>query len=1191
MKLQSLRLHGFKSFPDRTLLEFRDGVTAIVGSNGCGKSNTADAVRWVLGEQRAGALRSAKMEEVIFQGTVRRRPLNLAEVSLVFSNEDGAVPVPQAEVEITRKVFREGGSEYFLNRAGCRLRDIHDLLRDTGLGANAYAIIEAGMIDAILSERTDERRALFEEAAGIGKYKDRRRAAQRRLDAAEVDLARLNDLVTEVDSKVRSLARQKRRAERHAELRARRLALEVAVTRAELDGLAAGLAEAERRRTELGEAEREAATARATDEAVMEARRLEAAELGRRRAEAAQRLDALRQRLDAREREILLADERRSHAEMRIGQLVHERGDLAERAVSRDAEAARLAAERDGASGRLETVREGLEARLEENEALRATLAGRRRESEAAAARASELAREIAGAEGERAAAGNRRDEAGERIRLLAEQEEQIATELAVLEEQTELWSGHGDALRDRLDAASEHAERARETLHALRGREAELRERLRTAQDRLSRLDAQVAAREALEGSYEGFSPAVAALMALRERFPGVLGPLADFVRATSADAETAAAVESFLGSLIHAVVVDDLAAARRVRRWFRDEWEGGGTLLLLPLDAPGVAGALEGAVDDHRLGVSGAGAAEPWVRTFLAGLVVVPGEDALEGYTPGGARVDRLGDTVDPRGVVRLGQPPTGEGILARREALERLRNEAEDARVAHDRLVLERAALQARIEEADDALREGEEMRRGTESELRQLDADAAAHGQRQGRLRRERDELAAAVASARRLADEAVARIGELDARLEELKRLGTEAGAETARAGAALAGLDSAWEAARDEESELRVAVARAEAELREVERAHAAAAHGAEAARNRGRTLEAEAEELRRSLEGLSGVRERAGGEVETLFRERDEAAAAVAGLETRLGEVEAEAAAAEERARVARRREAEAGEARHRLEVEQTEREGRLLRARERVEAEWGRPWEVLAAEAAPLEEGEPEAWRAEGREVAAQLDALGPINMLAVQEHEEEDTRLRFLVEQRDDLTRARDDLASAIRQINRRAREVFMDTFARVRENFHRTFQSLFQGGECDVWLADPDDPLESPLEIQASPRGKKTQRIHLLSGGERTLTALSLLFAIYLVKPSPFCLFDEVDAPLDEANVGRFIQLLNDFKAQTQFIVITHNPRTMEAADWIYGVTMEEPGVSTVVGVELEGAWAFGDAGAAAAPVQR
>lgn len=1185
MKLRSLHLHGFKSFADKTVLELRDGVTAIVGSNGCGKSNTADAVRWVLGETRAGALRSAKMEEVIFQGTIRRRPLNYAEVSLVFGNEDGSVPIPQSEIEIARKVFREGGSEYFLNRQSCRLRDVHDLLRDTGLGSDAYSIIEAGMIDAILSERHDERRTMFEEAAGIGRYKDRRKAAQRRLEAAEVDLSRLNDLVGEVESKVKALARQKRKAQRHAELQARRLDLEMAVARAESDALTAALAAGAQRLVELEREGRESATERVTAEAILGERRIEGAEITRQRSSVAARLEDVRKRLDTREREILLADERRSHAEMRIAQLVRERGELAERAERLAADAARLEGEVRNAAARLEGVRERLEMRLEENETLRATLASHRQASDKAAARSRELAREMAAAEGERAAAERRQAEAAERIARLAEQEAQLAGDLAVLDEQTELWSGQGDTLRDRLDAAIDAAERAREEIRVLRGREAALRDGLRAADDRLSRLTAQVSAREALEASYEGFSPAVSALMGLKdERFPGILGPLADFVRATTADAATASAVESFLGTLLQALVVRDLTAARHVRRWFRDEWDGGGTLLLLPLDAPGVREAVADPDAAARLGVAGHGAASAWVETFLHGLIVIQGQDGLEGYGRG-ARVDALGDTIDPRGVIRLGQPVSGEGILARREALGRLRNEVEDARVAHDRLVLERDALAEQLALAEETARDAEEHVRVTENELRQLDADAAAHGHRQSRLRREREEVGVGMTNARRLAAEAVERMAALDTRLAELQRATNEAAGEQHRAGGALGELDAVWEAARDEESELRVAVARAEGDLRELERGFAAATQGSDSARGRSRTLESEAAELRRSLEGLSGIRDRAGDEVQGLFADRDREAATLANLDTRLGELEAEAAQAEERARVARRRESEASEGRHRLELERAEQESRLTRTRERVEVEWGRPWDVLASQAAPVEEGGPDAWRAEVREVAQAVDALGPINMLAVQEHEEEDTRLRFLLEQQSDLTSARDDLSSAIRQINKTAREVFMGTFTQVRENFHRTFQSLFQGGECDVWLTEPDDPLESPIEIQASPRGKKTQRIHLLSGGERTLTALSLLFAIYLVKPSPFCLFDEVDAPLDESNVGRFIQLLNDFKHQTQFIVITHNPRTMESADWIYGVTMEEPGVSTIVGVELEGAWSFGDPRAA------
>jgi chromosome segregation protein len=1174
MKLRRLQLHGFKSFADRTTIELRDGVTAIVGSNGCGKSNTADAVRWVLGEQRASALRGGKMEEVIFQGSVRRRPLNYAEVALVFSNEDGSVPIPQTEVEITRKVYREGGSEYSLNRASCRLRDIHDLLRDTGLGSDAYSIIEAGMIDSILSEKAEERRAMFEEAAGIGKYKDRRRAAQRRLEQAEGDLARLGDLVAEVESKVKSLARQRRRAQRYEELQARRLDLEVALATAEVASLTAALSEGERRLAELERIVSDAAIDRSTGETVVQERRLETAELGRRRAEVAAKLDAVRHRLDAREREILLADERRGHAEMRIAQLVRERAELADRAAAQSAEAERLAGERERVRARVDGTRERLEARVEENEGLRATLAAHRQASEAAAGRQRDIARDIAAAEGERTSAERRRQEGMERAERLAEQTSQLGAEIDRLGEQGELWSGQGDTLRDRLDAATDAAERAREEMRVLRGREAPLRDALRAAQDRVSRLGAQVSAREALERSYEGFSPAVTALMQARARFPGVLAPLADFVRATTADAGTAAAVESFLGTLLQAVVVQDLDAARHVRRWFRDEWKGGGTLLLLPLDAPGVRDALPAA---HPLGVSGTGEGHAWVDVFLDGLVYVSGEDALEEF--GGARVDSLGDTVDARGVIRLGQPLTGEGILARREALARLRDELEDAEVAHDRHARERDALALQLGEAEERAREAEELRRITETELRRLDAEAAAHGHRRGRLEREREEVHTAIAATQRNALEATERIAELDERLAGLARAAAEAGAEALRAGAGLAELDAAWEDARDEESELRVALARAEGELRETERALGAARTGAEAARARSATLEAEANELRRSLEGLAGVRDRAGGEVETLFRERDEHAASVANLDTRLGELEAEAAAAEERVRVARRREGEAGEERHRRQLERAELEGKLIRARERLEVEWGRPWDVLATAARPVEEGDADAWRTEARSVAEQVAALGPINMLAVQEHEEEDRRLQFLLEQRNDLTTARDDLASAIRQINKTAREVFMATFDTVRQNFHRTFQSLFLGGECDVWLTDPDDPLESAIEIHASPRGKKTQRIHLLSGGERTLTALSLLFAIYLVKPSPFCLFDEVDAPLDESNVGRFIQLLNDFKEQTQFIVITHNPRTMESADWIYGVTMEEPGVSSIVGVELEGAWPF------------
>jgi chromosome segregation protein len=293
------------------------------------------------------------------------------------------------------------------------------------------------------------------------------------------------------------------------------------------------------------------------------------------------------------------------------------------------------------------------------------------------------------------------------------------------------------------------------------------------------------------------------------------------------------------------------------------------------------------------------------------------------------------------------------------------------------------------------------------------------------------------------------------------------------------------------------------------------------------------------------------------------VLRERDEALQGVAEA----------LALAEHRVREARTEERAASDRRHELELERQELGGRIERIRERLEGEWGRPLEALLEEAGPVE-GEPETLQAELEDLVAAMTSLGPVNMLAVEEHAEETQRLEFLTAQREDLVSARNDLRSAIREINKTATDLFVGTFQEIRDNFRKTFLRLFEGGEADIWLQEAEDPLESPIEIHASPRGKRTQRIDLLSGGERALTALSLLFGIYLVKPSPFCVLDEVDAPLDENNIGRFIKLLQDFKAQTQFVVITHNPRTIEAADWIYGVTMEEPGVSTIVGVKLQ-----------------
>jgi chromosome segregation protein len=378
-----------------------------------------------------------------------------------------------------------------------------------------------------------------------------------------------------------------------------------------------------------------------------------------------------------------------------------------------------------------------------------------------------------------------------------------------------------------------------------------------------------------------------------------------------------------------------------------------------------------------------------------------------------------------------------------------------------------------------------------------------------------------------------------------------------------------------WESARAQEARLAVELARLEGDVARLSERLEGVVIARTRAEERVAGLDQEETELRGELTKARQVRAEGDAATERLFGERTQAEDVLRERDEALQSVAAALAVAERRVREARTEERAASDRRHALELERQELGGRIERLRERLESEWGRPWESLLAEAVPVE-GELSALQTELDELMAALNALGPVNMLAVEEHAEESTRLDFLTKQRGDLVQARDDLRSAIREINKTATDLFVGTFADIRENFRQTFLRLFEGGEADIWLQEPEDPLESPIEIHASPRGKKTQRIDLLSGGERALTALSLLFGIYLVKPSPFCVMDEVDAPLDENNIGRFIKLLQDFKSQTQFVVITHNPRTIEAADWIYGVTMEEPGVSTIVGVKLQDA---------------
>jgi chromosome segregation protein len=1150
MKLTRLELSGFKSFADTVTLNFNDGVTAIVGPNGCGKSNVSDAVRWVLGEQSARLLRGGKMEDVIFQGSSARRPVNVTEVSLFLDNSDGTLPVAYQEIQVTRRLSRSGQSDYLLNGSTVRLRDIQDLLRGTGLGSDAGVVIEAKMIDLLLSDRADERRSLFEEAAGIGLYRDRRQTTERRLEETGADLQRVEDLIAEVQTQLRSLARQKGKAERHGKLMEEKFALQLTLARRHLEMLADQLAAGENRHRDL------AAGLPASRDAVgdHEQKREEGgrARSGAeaQRTEIARLLSSVRLELGRLDGDLALAGERLANAAGRKEKVLEERA-LADARIQHAArERAGAGEEHRSAFGEEERIRAELSTRAAAEQEVRLRLGEQRtavRQFEEDLVRRSQSLRAL---EGERTALESDLAAVREQSVQATTRRTALQADLLSAERRRDEGVAFAERLIDESRKASSHAERTRHDVAETKRREALDRSARRSAEESVAQLTARRHALEELERDRVGLAPGAAALLGARHRFgDAILGPLSDFLGTSQGDAELA---ERLLGEWVHAVVIRDAAAIPEIQAWHAEAQPG--TLLLLPAEpGPRISGGSHPLED--RLRAEGPAAA--WVRAILSGAEVLD---------PTGRAVRRA------NGAIFLGAAAGPAGPLRRRADLEALTVDVASATSTLATATTTLEATVARLAEVEQQLEQANLASDQAREAERQAVATREDALRQAGNLSRELAEAELTVSSLAERMDRAERRLAQIDVQLTEgeLARARLEESLGEARS--RLAQLETEQESARDarvhwqvQEGYVAARLEAASTRLQQAERAGTEAEASATA-------LAAELARLSQDIEGLR--------QQQSLWTEaRAEKRIAVLELEAAADDAERELAAADEllaaleRALAASRHHLEStNEEYHQLELELTQGSARKQSIVERVETEWRRPITELLAEAPELEL-DLETLEGETARVIAALEAIGPVNPLAVEEHAEENKRLTFLTTQRDDLVAARQSLTLAIREIDGTARTMFLDTFNAVQANFLHVFQTLFGGGECELRLANPDDPLDSEIDIHAAPRGKRTQRIHLLSSGERTLVAVSLLFSIYLTKPSPFCLMDEVDAPLDDANVGRFTRLLEEFKTSTQFLVITHNPRTMQSADAVYGVTMQEPGVSTIVGVRL------------------
>ncbi len=1231
MYLRALRLNGFKSFADAIELKFDPGVTAIVGPNGCGKSNIADAIRWVLGEQSAKALRGGRMQDVIFEGTDQRRPLQLCEVSLLLTDCEAQLGTDFHEVEITRRVSRDGSSDYLINGRACRLKDIQKLFMDTGVGRTSYSIMAQGQIDQILSSKPEERRAVFEEAAGITKYKSQRREALNKLALVDTNLGRITDVIDEVARQIGSLRRQASKALRYRRLshRLRHLDLAQGGRNFALLGEAVGGSEAEL--LQRSEALRILQADLEEKEAELAARKLERTSLLQRVQEAQQSVFDLKSRREEANNQAHLADIRRSGLEERIVQARDElaavEGQLMELSERADASTQDKQLQL-GVLGDSDEVFQSrnrglssVEERLRQSETKLQQLKYRILEAESGLVR---LRNDCSNLE------VDDRTARAHGLRLADEFAEQEGAEAAA-REALAVAGRQLEASRRKQTASAEAITAAQEGLAALAGRFRDVQRRIQECDRNLAQKTARLRLLQQLQEKLEGYGDGAKAL--LQGRLVGFEGrTFAAASAGLKVHGRYVRAVETLLGAAVEAVVVNDGETAQAILAQMAER-KLGRACLQFPAAGDDSAGAPPppGARTAHSVLELSAEvlAAHPAARILERCLVVERLDDFLAFWraNPGfefllAASVD--GELIDRRGLVFGGQRKGGPGILQRTVELKDIGAEIEADGAVLANLRTEAEGIGRGLNEAEAAL---EELRRAHVEATREAAAAAAEERNarkllqdvevRRSRLERERASIEETHRRATERLEKARGQFADGEQRLSALRaELETTEQGLVALRGERDVHLEAVTQARFDlaEKRQRLEVLNRGLSEIasrraalgetrtgraREIDAWTLQIAELANEARTRREAAEACGHTLAIAQQSVESTRGRLVGLEEALRvleREQahvrgqaDEQRGEVSRLQVGLAERRTRLQFLQEEATREHNVDLKIVDWRHEMWMAGRQPEGlRTLDLDEEAEGDEARE---ATGKAAPTEDPAPAAgqptpgqlaaleatdWDAVRHEVAAlrqRIQNMGPVNVVAIEEYGELRQRYDFLKTQCDDLVDSKARLLAAIDEINRTSEQQFATTFDQVRRNFAQTFRTLFNGGHADLELQKSEDVLESGIEIVAQPPGTRLRGISLLSGGQRTMTAVGLLFAIYMVKPSPFCVLDELDAPLDESNIGRFTALLKQFVGDSQFIIITHNKRTIAASQSIYGVTMEERGVSKVVSMRF------------------
>ena len=1176
MYFKRIEMHGFKSFAEPVVIDFHEGVTCIVGPNGSGKSNISDAIRWVLGEQSPKMLRGGKMEEVIFAGTASRKSRGMAEVTLVIDNSTGILDIDYNEVAITRRMYRSGESEYLINNNQCRLRDIKELIMDTGIGVDGYSIIGQGKIADIVSNKPESRREIFEEAAGVVMYKSKKAEAERKLEASNANLERVSDIVSEIEGRIDGLREDSAKAKEYLELRERYQDLEINITLKNIEKLET-----------------------ANDSIRGDARELTASieKLGTRK----QTLDGeISEERQKNERLEQLGNESNSALIAKIDELnqITNKSQLdGERLRAMERDAARINGEIAELESKLETEQENGETLSQKQEEIRVRLTNEEQRLQEKIQGYNEItARVLAQSEqveeqrnemfSLHSRAVSKRSEAAsmESYRTsLQKRKEQLFAEGAEQEQSTRAFEADQKKDLAEQEAAAAHAQRIASAMEQLKQERADL---MRVISEEAKKLDdtrirvSQLAARkktiEEMEHNYEGYNGAVRFVM--KAGMPGIEGVVGDLMKAP-AGYETA--LETALGGAVQNIVCQKDGHAKEAIRSLKANKAG--RLTFLPMESvKGGSVTVPGQVRQHAgyLGI-GAELAEfapqyQGIFNYLLGRVaVVDNMDsaiALSKIAGNGIRFVTLdGEIINAGGAITGGRYKNASAnLLARKSEIAALAEQVETLQQAYQKGMHQNQERQARQEEISDQLQKMEEERRQKELEISALQAKIAAQRQNfrdveQAGTKREKELLSIEHDSAdmEKMLDELLREIERSEAghreaetqltqtmqALELLKTEAAEASEEITKA--RIAKQDQENQFSASEELLRRVCAAAEELRGQIAER------------ETRLADMDKEKHEILFSADNSEELFQKCSSEKAELedyiARLNTERASLTAALNAKTDE------------------QAALGETLRAYQDQKYQQEIRLAKNETQLDTLKEKLWdefEISYAQAMTFKKEEFVMSTAtkESREIKNRIRELGDVNVGAIKEYEQVSERYGFLTEQRADILEAMQELQTIIGDMDRTIRTKFKENFDQVVIHFEEIFKELFGGGQAELRLDDENHPLEAGIEIIAQPPGKKLQNINLMSGGEKTMTAIALMFAVLKTKPTPFCILDEVEAALDDANIDRFANYLKNFH-EIQFAVVTHQKATMEHADVLYGVTMPEQGISKVISLRL------------------